>query len=112
MRGFSRPGFLHSKKFARAKLRLQKVLFPSLACIESLRIRFLHRAYVIYPSGNFAPRFLCGESFRCIAGNIVAFILTLGTLHGLWSSDVAVATSDRRLKREVEPIEDALARQM
>ena len=30
-----------------------------------------------------------------------------GTLHGAWSSDVAVSASDRRLKRDIVPIESA-----
>lgn len=34
---------------------------------------------------------------------------TGGTLHGAWSSDVTISTSDRRLKRDIEPLEDALS---
>ena len=32
-----------------------------------------------------------------------------GTLHGAWSADVAISTSDRRLKKDIEPLEDALS---
>merc|ERR1719482_1562643 len=34
-----------------------------------------------------------------------------GTLHGAWSADVAISTSDRRLKKDIEPLEDALSRE-
>jgi hypothetical protein len=36
---------------------------------------------------------------------------TGGTLHGAWSADVAISTSDRRLKKDIEPLEDALSRE-
>jgi hypothetical protein len=34
-----------------------------------------------------------------------------GTLHGAWSADVAISTSDRRLKKDIEPLEIALAKE-
>jgi hypothetical protein len=36
---------------------------------------------------------------------------TGGKLHGAWSADVAISTSDRRLKKDIEPLEAALAKQ-
>merc|ERR1711871_1407596 len=52
----------------------------------------------------------CNSGIEMTVGGNVALTATSsgGTLSGAWSSETTISTSDRRLKKDIEPLEDVL----